>query len=215
MGLDRGHEEDTIWTGKAEVIGGTSEGVILEEGLQRYATHCPYEFPLIRCRFAFTIIIPANLATHDFHPGHRVDNTLFAEVEGVDDSTHLSQLFRRSNFSSSSRGTSPSSFGSRSGSSSPHSSPVMTPPQSLTMMRQEFNLPQPPAYDLDNPNPQIEDIPWLSGSHHAERDLILLYNPDPAGGVNSLDARVDGDAEGLGPYVMTFVADEVSLRRCL
>ena len=38
MGVDRGLEEDVLWCGTAEVFGGTtSEGVILEEGLQRSA----------------------------------------------------------------------------------------------------------------------------------------------------------------------------------
>ncbi|ORX40882.1 hypothetical protein BD324DRAFT_612440 [Kockovaella imperatae] len=198
MGVGRGVEEDTLWTGKAELMGSTSDGIILEEGLQR---------------FAFTIIIPGNLAAQDFAPGHRVDNTLFAEIEGIQDPRSLFAWNRRSSTLSSSSSVTPRSAGTRS--PSPLYSPNMSPSPSLTILRQETMLPQPPAYNLDDlPRSSSafthdeNEIPWLTGVHSITRELILLYNPDPTGGVNSLDARVDGDVPGLGPYVLNFAAGE-------
>lgn len=208
-------EEDTLWTGKVEVRGGTADGVLLEEGLQR---------------FTFTIIIPGNLAPHDYHPGHRVDNILFAEVEGVEEQGGgFGSWFRRSSSTStspaSSRATSPTRYpmgqgspvGFRSGGSSPRSSrsgsplpQLMTPPQSLSILRQEVLLPQPPSYDLSEGNEEETAVPWLIGTHCAERTLILIYNPDPAGGVSSLDTRIDTAAAGLGPVSVAYVSDEVS-----
>lgn len=205
-----GVEEDVIWLGKVEVRGGTADGVVLEEGLQR---------------FTFTIHIPGNLAPHDYHPGHRVDNVLFAEVEGVEDTSTLGTIgswFRRGSSPSpgsqtTSRATSPSGgssprFGSRS--ISPASSPgVMTPPQSLSILRQEVSLPQPPSYDLSEHGQEGEEdsTPWLVGTCYAERALILIYNPDPAGGVSGLDARIDTAAPGVGPISVGYTADEVGL----
>lgn len=189
--LDMGRgkpEEDTIYEGKVEVRGGTSEGVILDEGMQR---------------FAFNIIIPGNLAPHDYHSGHRVDNILYAEVEGAEDNSALGWLRRGSSPSSSrtnSRATSPAS--PRSGTSSGYGSPN----PALTIMRQEAFLPQPPRYDLSESE---EFVPWLSGVHRAERTLILIYNPDPAGGVSSLDTRMDVAAPGVGPLTVTYTSDEV------
>jgi hypothetical protein len=186
-----GPEEDVIWQGKVEVRGGTSDdGVILEPGLQR---------------FAFTLIIPGNLAPHDYHAGHRVDNVLWAEVEGVEDNSALSWFARRTSLSSS-RGTSPSRMSvspTRSGSSSPCS---MSPPPSLSILRQEEHLPLPPSYDLSQVD---QPIPWLSGNQYVERTLILIYNPDPSGGVSNLDTRVDTAASGIGPLTVHFTAEEV------
>jgi len=184
-------EEDTIYEGKVEVRGGTSEGVVLEEGLQR---------------FAFNIIVPGNLAPHDYHPGHRVDNIIYAEVEGEEDTSAMGWFRRGSSPSSSrttSRATSPASF--RSGTSSLGWS---SPSPTMTILRQEAFLPQPPSYDLSE---REEIIPWLVGIHRAERTLILIYNPDPAGGVSSLDTRMDTDAPGVGPLTVTYTSDEVSL----
>ena len=201
--LDMGRgkpEEDVVYEGKVEVRGGTADGVVLEEGLQR---------------FTFNIIIPGNLAPHDYHPGHRVDNILFAEVEGVEEEAGITSWFRRSSSTSAStsRGTTPSSSPRlsplRPGSGP--SSPLMSPAQSLSILRQEIALPQPPAYDLSAPE---EVVPWLSGVHYVERPLILIYNPDPAGGVSSLDVRMDTAAPGIGPVAISYIADEVGCSCC-
>jgi hypothetical protein len=190
--LDMGRgkpEENTIYEGKVEVRGGTSDGVILEEGMQR---------------FAFNIIIPGNLAPHDYHPGHRVDNIIYAEVEGVEDNSALAWFRRGSSPSSSrttSRATSPVSF--RSSTSSPG---LSSPSQAMTIMRQEAFLSQPPRYDLSE---REEVVSWLTGFHRVERALILIYNPDPAGGISSLDTRMDTAAPGVGPLTVTYTSDEV------
>ena len=69
-------------------------------------------------------------------------------------------------------------------------------------------MPQPPSYDLSQAE---EPIPWLSGNRYVERALILIYNPDPAGGVSDLDTRIDTSAPGLGPVSLHFLAAEVCL----
>ena len=90
----------------------------------------------------------------------------------------------------------------------------MSPSLGLSILRQESALPEPPTYDLATGiegAEAVSEIPWLVGNHRVQRPLILLYNPDPAGGVSSLDVRVDGYAQGLGPYTISFLSDEVSL----
>lgn len=222
LNMSRGKiEEDVIYEGKVDLRGGNSaEGIILEEGLQR---------------FTFNLIIPATLAPHDYHPNHnRVDNILFAEIEGLDQSVYFGQSLmsslihgKRSSstggyFSpasrSSSKNTSPTlspvSLGpSRSRSASPPPTPlnIAMPTQTMIISRQEPVLPKPPSYALNERDTIMDDdIPWLTGMLYTERPLILIYNPDPAGGTSSLDMRVDTHSPGIGPCSVSFVSDEVS-----
>jgi hypothetical protein len=38
MGAERGWEEDTIFERKVEMMGGNADGIVLDEGTQRYVT---------------------------------------------------------------------------------------------------------------------------------------------------------------------------------
>ena len=84
----------------------------------------------------------------------------------------------------------------------------MIPSQSLSILRQEPTIPQPPTYD--SAVEDQEEIPWLAGTYTAKRTLILIYNPDPAGGVSSLDVRIDTGAPSIGPVSLQFLSDAVS-----
>ncbi|ORY26977.1 hypothetical protein BCR39DRAFT_539659 [Naematelia encephala] len=181
MGPNRGIEEDTIFERKAEIRGGTVDGIMLEEGLHY---------------FDWTLILPSTLAPHDWHPGARVKHILYGEVEGIPDVSFASNFLRRTSFAST------SSTPSRSRSNSP---PLFSPGASLSILRQDVALPQPPTYNYSEYG--TDDVEWLRGTAYGERTIMLLFNPDPAGGVSSLDMRVNGGAEGIGPFDIRFLSD--------
>jgi hypothetical protein len=52
-----------------------------------------------------------------------------------------------------------------------------------------------------------EEIPWMKGSAVAARCICLIYNPDPTGGINSLDMRQDGVVPGLGIFDSRLASD--------
>ncbi|WWC63208.1 uncharacterized protein I303_105808 [Kwoniella dejecticola CBS 10117] len=83
MGVNRGWEEDGIFERGVEVLGSTDiemeEGIWLEKGSQS---------------FSFTIILPATLATTDFHNFGRVSYILTARAEGIHSSTSFSSMFK-------------------------------------------------------------------------------------------------------------------------
>ncbi|WWC90774.1 uncharacterized protein L201_005711 [Kwoniella dendrophila CBS 6074] len=85
MGKDRVWEEDGIFERGVEVLGPTDinvvEGIWLEKGSQS---------------FSFTIILPATLATTDYHNFGRVSYILTARVEGSGSSGSLSSMFKTS-----------------------------------------------------------------------------------------------------------------------
>ncbi|WWC71630.1 uncharacterized protein I206_105588 [Kwoniella pini CBS 10737] len=89
MGANRGWEEDGIFERGVEVLGPTDiemeEGIWLEKGSQS---------------FSFTIILPATLATTDFHNFGRVSYILTAKVEGIQSSTSFSSMFKIASTSS-------------------------------------------------------------------------------------------------------------------
>lgn len=68
MGTQRSWEEDGIFERGVEVLSGDAEGIWLEKGEQS---------------FSFTILLPATLATYDYHPFGRVSYLLTARIEGL------------------------------------------------------------------------------------------------------------------------------------
>lgn len=56
----------------------------------------PIVASLAQFSFAFSILLPATLATHDFHPYGRISYILTARVEGIPASSSYSSIFKRS-----------------------------------------------------------------------------------------------------------------------
>ncbi|GMK55788.1 hypothetical protein CspeluHIS016_0208440 [Cutaneotrichosporon spelunceum] len=76
----RGWEEDGIFERGVEILGGDlEEGIWLEKGSQS---------------FSFSILLPATLATHDYHAFGRVSYILTARVEGMPATGRLNQMFK-------------------------------------------------------------------------------------------------------------------------
>lgn len=101
----------------------------------------------------------------------------------------------------------------RNGISTAPTSPVGSPPSfddenpartmqasSMSITRQEM-FPQAPAYE------EAHAPDWLHGTVHAKRSIMLMYNPDPQGGVTEYDDCADGYAPGLGIWSARFSSD--------
>lgn len=70
------------------------------------------------------------------------------------------------------------------------------------------SIPQPPGYEEQSSS--ATSVQWLEGTHTAERTIRLQYNPDPMGGVNTLDEKQSGTTPGLGAYDLRLFSDVVS-----
>ncbi|WVQ75777.1 hypothetical protein IAR50_005410 [Cryptococcus sp. DSM 104548] len=83
MGETRGWEEDGIFERGVEVLGGNEEGIWLEQGSQS---------------FSFNILLPATLATTNWHKYGRVSYIISARVQGISASpyTNFPSLFKTS-----------------------------------------------------------------------------------------------------------------------
>ncbi len=141
-------------------------------------------------RFDFTLIIPSDLAPHDWHPNGRVTHDLRAEIEGLDHSSSSSlnpSMTRFSSPCSPTRSVSPSNLSSTS---------------SLSATRQQSPLPSLPAYP---------EAPWLRKTYQTTRSMMFAYNPHPTGGYSVLEASHPGSASGLGPYDIRLVSAIVRL----
>lgn len=71
---------------------------------------------------------------------------------------------------------------------------------SLSITRQEL-YPQAPAYEDSNPPD------WLHGTVQTKRPFMIMYNPDPNGGVTEYDDTATGYAPGLGVWNSRFSSD--------
>ncbi|GMK53506.1 hypothetical protein CspeluHIS016_0100920 [Cutaneotrichosporon spelunceum] len=270
LGPKRRFQEDVLFERKVEIVSGTADGVWLEEGLQR---------------FDFTIIVPAGLASHDWHTNGVISHVLYAQVEGLPNPAGMARaasansLFglRKGSRSSSrahtpSRGSSPASpsrspgprgrsslsgpsrhgpiecganieaalnnlgaptpgFVFRSPGSSPipsrSSSPVrsasplpnpvhISGAHSLSITREEdVVLPRVPSYDdsmaqlsLQESAANVSTSPtWIMGTHMAKRNCLIVYNPNPLGGVNELTDHANGYIPGLGFWTWRMHSD--------
>lgn len=78
---------------------------------------------------------------------------------------------------------------------------------SMSITRQEL-YPQAPAYEeTDRKETEPE---WLHGTVSAKRSIMLMYNPDPNGGVTEFDDCPNGYAPGLGIWNARYRSDVVS-----
>ena len=168
-------------------------------------------------RFDFTILIPSNLAPHDWHTNGSIEHKIYAEVEGLPippaattSPKSVSFPFKqRSPVASRSPSRSPHSHGSRNQSRS--TSPAPAPPLNLDVITAALSLDEPqtsfpvlPAYqDLE------QDDDWLYGTYEAKRTSMLVYNPKPQGGVTELDERSNGFVPGLGIWETRLFSDAV------
>jgi hypothetical protein len=94
---------------------------------------------------------------------------------------------------------------------------------SMSITRQEGGyIPQAPTYDesqaiytgksLESPSVGEGDK-WISGTHHAKRTVMIIYNPNPSGQVSQLDEQVSGFAPGVGVFEWRMLAEEVRTDR--
>ncbi len=137
------------------------------------------------------LILPTILAPHDWHHNGRISHDLHAEIEGRPESSGF--------FGGSSKS-------SRSSSPSPRDSRLKSAPLSIT--RQETFLPKAPPYTECDEDQSHDD--WLKGTVKARRTVLTIYNPNPSGGVNSVNDRVADDVPSLGMYEVDFISDVVS-----
>lgn len=80
MGKGRGWEEDGIFERGVEVLGEENEdGIWLEKGRQS---------------FSFSILLPATLATSDYHPFGRLTYIITATVRGIAHTSSFSSIFK-------------------------------------------------------------------------------------------------------------------------
>jgi hypothetical protein len=181
LGPMRRGEEDTLFERRVELAG---DGLWLEEGMQR---------------FDFTLIIPSNLAPHDWHHNGTIRHAIFAEVVGLPEPPKEPRKTFKTR-SSASGNRSPSS---RSRSNSPAPSPSID----ATILSRAANL-----VLNDDEAPPYEPVyveEWLKGTVSIRRTVMILYNPHPTGGVSDLDERLSGFVEGIGPWELTMFADVV------
>jgi hypothetical protein len=142
-------------------------------------------------RFDFSFMIPGNLAPHDYHPTARIDNRVYAELTGIQEESSL---------------LSPSKWFKQ------RSVPIPTPANRAntpSIHQTSPNSSTPPSYADTTNHGKIPESEWIKGVYTVDRLIRLTYNPDPAGGVTSLDVRIDDYAPGLGGYTIRYLADEV------
>lgn len=177
---------------------------------------------LLISRFEFTLILPNKLAPQNWVPGANISHALYAELEGIPEPAPSSPFFRTLSLSSFSSGhktpASPTSSRLPSRSPSPsRTSPVPHESTSMSFTRQDSGyIPQAPTYDesqavytgksLQSP---LDGDAWITGTHKTQRTIMIIYNPNPTGQVNSLDEQVSGFVEGVGVYKWRMSADEV------
>jgi len=89
---------------------------------------------------------------------------------------------------------------------------MITAAGSLSITRQEshFDLPKAPTYEQSQAAAgKKPDEGWIVGTHSAERDVMVIYNPNPQAGHSDLDERQSGYAPGIGVYDLKLFSDVV------
>jgi len=83
--------------------------------------------------------------------------------------------------------------------------------QSLSITRQEAPvLPRAPSYD-DSMGKLDGEKDWITGTHYTKRNCMVVYNPNPTGGISELQERGSGYVDGLGIWELEMLSDVVSL----
>ncbi|ORY26962.1 hypothetical protein BCR39DRAFT_539555 [Naematelia encephala] len=147
-------------------------------------------------RFGFNFPVPHDLAPHDHHPTGIVAHDLWGTIETQEQATHRSIL---------------KGFGRRSVSRSP-GRPSRSPARTSSADRKAGReaVAYPPSYEdlqLGSAPMSSSEVMWLDKSMQTHREIRLVYNPNPSGGIADLDTRYSGYAEGLGAWEWRMVSD--------
>jgi hypothetical protein len=210
MGEGRKHEEDVIFQRTSQIQGGP-DGLWLGEG-----SHM----------FEFSLILPADLAPHDWHPGAMIRHDLFAELEGeLGEVDHPGPSMSSPNWLGlRSRSASPSGSSTPRGSLANHF-PLpdlsemsfvrqQTAPPPAPASADEDGMPQTPTYEESEAEARSHgfDAPrlWLKGQWYTRRTIKLCFNPHPSGAFSDLDVRISDFTDGLGPYNLLMTSVVVS-----
>lgn len=153
----------------------------------------------------------------DWHENAKIRHELYAVVQGVPQTSQGNRLFQAMRASSptagSSRGKSPTSPNrsirrSMSPSPSASPSPEISGPRgdtpTISLIQCSDLLPQTPSYEDVTAESAEQD--WLEGTFTVKRNIKIIYNPNPTGGVNSLDERIRGNWDDLGDYEVHYRA---------
>jgi hypothetical protein len=154
----------------------------------------------------------------DWHENAKIRHELYAVVEGVPQISQGIRLFQALRSSSPSagpsRGKSPTSTNrssrgiSRSPSPPAEMSERRSDSPSISLIHHMNHLPQTPSYQDITIESAEQD--WLEGTFNVKRNIRVVWNPNPTGGVNSLDEKVRGQSHDLGEYEVHFKAPIVS-----
>lgn len=181
---------------------------------------CERGTQLIRFEFAFTL--PDSVPPMDWHENAKIKHELYAVVEGVPPKSHGMRLFQALRASSPSAGPSRGRSATPSRNRSPSASRGMSPfpsrppsphgemsersdSPSISLVHQSHHLPQTPSYE-DVAGESSEGQDWLEGTFTVKRNIRVVWNPNPTGGVNSLDEKVRDRSDDLGDYEVHFKA---------
>ena len=226
MNSDRGWENDTIFERRVELLSGDAEGMLLDEGVQRYANHSAWRArPKLTNRFEFTLILPSTLAPHDWHHNAKVNQELYAELEGMP--TAKGNLHGTSGlWGARGRGSKTSLTAYRDRAHSPAASPFrgivelspsFGPSTSLSITRQAesyLSLADLPKYEPEDKTPEptpTSEKPqddWIMGTFEAKRNMMVVHLPQQE--VSDLDERQTGYAHGIGMWNLRIASDIVS-----
>ena len=208
LGPKRRGEEDVLFDRQIDFAGESgSDGIWLEEGTQM---------------FEFNIIVPANLAPHDWHTNASIRNVLYANVEGwPSTSTSSRPLF---SFRSSSSSARKAKSKSRSRSPHPTASPRgsisagLPPPQQSASVGKDPGPLTPPYSPLESPGgffstpaapAPAPDNTWLKGTYSAEQSIGVVYVPGDEA-VSSLSVYLNGVAQDICVWTLRLDSDPVS-----
>lgn len=177
------------------------------------------------------MILPSDLAVHDWHTRGKVRHNLWVELEGwqkPDDKVPRSRAsialpsmpHRRSGGESPFRGRSRSRVpsrassppGSRRGSRASSPAPaaieeaLAASTAAMSLNGDAYGRPGFPK----SPSYEYPDHEWLLENIKEKRIIMNIYNPRPAGEVSSLDERTAGHTDKLGVYDFRMSTDVVS-----
>lgn len=180
-------------------------------------------------RFEFTLILPSTLAPHDWHHNAKVNQELYAELEGMPTSKGSSHG-TSGLWGARGRGSKTSLTTYRDRAHSPAASPSrgivdlspsFGPAASLSITRQAesyLSLADLPKYEQEDKLPEVTPTTekaqddWIVGTYEAKRNMMVVHLPQQE--VSDLDERQSGYAHGIGMWNLRIASDIVSQAAC-